>query len=400
MQNTQKILTVSQLTTGIKRTLEEGFGDMIVTGELSNFKAHVSGHWYFCMKDSNATICCTMWKGMTNYVFFTPRDGMNVVAYGRITVFPPRGQYQLEVRSLRPAGVGELQAAFELLKQKLAAEGLFNSEIKKSLPRFPVRIGLVTAPDGAAFNDLVSVARRRYPIAELVIAPARVQGAGAADSIVRCIRDLNKRDDIDIIIIARGGGSIEDLWAFNEEKVARAIFNSRIPVVTGIGHEIDFTIADFAADLRAATPTAAMELATPDINDLFAFINEFSYNSANRILSICTQARKKINSILSSYGFRMPVDLVKQRYQQIDYDVYKISRCVEKIIMQNKNRVLLLAGIINSHDIQNTLKRGFVLIKQDSTYVKRSKDLDLTAEIQLRFYDNIIPINKNNGKEK
>jgi len=337
---------------------------------------------------------------MTNYVFFTPRDGMNVVAYGRITVFPPRGQYQLEVRSLRPAGVGELQAAFELLKQKLAAEGLFNSEIKKSLPRFPVRIGLVTAPDGAAFNDLVSVARRRYPIAELVIAPARVQGAGAADSIVRCIRDLNKRDDIDIIIIARGGGSIEDLWAFNEEKVARAIFNSRIPVVTGIGHEIDFTIADFAADLRAATPTAAMELATPDINDLFAFINEFSYNSANRILSICTQARKKINSILSSYGFRMPVDLVKQRYQQIDYDVYKISRCVEKIIMQNKNRVLLLAGIINSHDIQNTLKRGFVLIKQDSTYVKRSKDLDLTAEIQLRFYDNIIPINKNNGKEK
>jgi exodeoxyribonuclease VII large subunit len=223
MKTEQKILTVSQLTIGIKKALEEGFSDIIVTGELSNFKAHGSGHWYFNMKDSNAALCCTMWKGMNSYVFFTPRDGMNVVAHGRITLYPPRGQYQLEVRALRPAGVGELQAAFELLKQKLAEEGLFNAERKRDIPYFPVKIGIVTASDGAAINDMISVARRRYPLVEIILAPARVQGAGAAESVSKCIQELNRRKDIDVIIVARGGGSIEDLWAFNEEKVARAI---------------------------------------------------------------------------------------------------------------------------------------------------------------------------------
>jgi exodeoxyribonuclease VII large subunit len=399
MKKEQKILTVSQLTTGIKRSLEEGFSDVVVTGELSNFKAHGSGHWYFNMKDSNATLCCTMWKGMNSYVFFTPRDGMNVVAYGRITLYPPRGQYQLEVRALRPAGVGELQAAFELLKQKLAEEGLFNNDRKRNIPYYPKKIGIVTASDGAAISDMISVARRRYPLVEIVVAPARVQGAGAAESVAKSIQELNRRKDIDIIIVARGGGSIEDLWAFNEEIVARAIFNSRIPVVTGIGHEMDYTIADFTADVRAATPTAAMELSTPDRNDLFAFISEFSYNSDQRISYICSQYRKRIKSLASSYGFRIPYEMVKQRYQQMDHLVYRIAHSVEKIIYNKERKLIILSGNIKQHDIQNTLKKGFALVKQNSKIVKRGEEFNPDSDTLIKFYDKEVQLKYNNGKE-
>jgi exodeoxyribonuclease VII large subunit len=395
----QKILTVSQLTQGIKRSLEGEFSEIILTGELSNFKAHVSGHWYFNMKDSIAAISCTMWKGMNNYVFFTPKDGMNVVAHGRVTVYPPRGQYQFEVRSLRPAGVGELQAAFELLKQRLSNEGLFDAQHKKKIPDFPSKIGLVTASDGAAFSDLISVAERRYPVAGIVLAAARVQGAGAAGSIAGAIMELNRRKDIDIIIVARGGGSIEDLWAFNEEVVARAIFNSRIPVITGIGHEVDVTIADYVADLRAATPTAAMEIATPDKYDLFAFINEFSYNSSQRIKDICTQYRKRIQTLISSYGFRIPNDLVKQRFQQTDHLLYRISRSIERVISHKEKDILVLSGIIRSHDVKNTLKKGFAIVKQDSRIIKRSKDFTAGTDLLIKFYDNEIVVKQENGKE-
>lgn len=398
MQNVQKILTVSQLTAGIKKSLEEDFRDIVVTGELSNFKAHVSGHWYFNLKDSNASICCTMWRSINNFVFFTPQDGMNLIAYGRITVYPPRGQYQLEVRSMRPAGVGELQQAYEMLKQKLASEGLFDVEHKKNIPLFPRKIGIITASDGAAFQDLISVAERRYPVVELVLAPARVQGAGAAENIVECIKTLNRMPGIDLIILARGGGTIEDLWAFNEEIVARAIYASRIPVVTGIGHEIDFTIADFVADIRAATPSAAMEIATPDKNDIFAFISDFSYNSVQSITGICAKLRLKINNILNSYGFRLPMDLVRQRYQLTDHLFYKISRSAEKIILQKEKILLQLSGIINTYDIQNTLKRGFVLVKQDNCLIKRSYDLKMDKGILLKFFDNEILVN--NGKKE
>jgi len=223
-----QILTVSELTKEIRRTLEESFEQVSVIGEISNFKSHVSGHWYFSLKDADAVINCTMWKGFNQYVFFTPQDGMKIVVNGKLTVYPPRGSYQLDIRSMKPAGLGELQEAFEKLKKKLEAEGLFDEKYKKQIPAFPLKIGIVTAIDGAAFRDLVSVAKRRYPLVELVIAPARVQGSGAAESIVDSIKLLNKSGSIDVIIVGRGGGSIEDLWAFNEEIVARAIFKSKI----------------------------------------------------------------------------------------------------------------------------------------------------------------------------
>ena len=219
-----QIFSVSEITKSIKFILESSFEKISIEGEISNFKAHDSGHWYFNLKDEKAVINCTMWKGLNSFVFFTPQDGIKVIVNGRITVYPPRGNYQIDVRSMKPAGVGELQAAFEKLKEKLQSEGLFDEEYKKDIPKYPGKIGLVTAIDGAAIKDMLSVAERRFPLVELVIAPTKVQGAGAAENIVENMKRLNKIKDIDLIIIARGGGSIEDLWAFNEEIVARAIF--------------------------------------------------------------------------------------------------------------------------------------------------------------------------------
>lgn len=393
-----KLLTVSEITKQIKQSLEDEFSQVSVIGEISNFKAHNSGHWYFNLKDSDALICCTMWKGYNNYVFFTPQDGMKVIVNGKLSVYPPRGTYQVDVRSMKPAGVGELQAAFEMLKQKLGEEGLFDKAHKKSIPVFPVKIGIVTAIDGAAFKDMISVAERRYPLAELIISPARVQGTGSAETIIESIGQLNLRDDIDVIIIARGGGSIEDLWSFNEEAVARAVYNSRIPVISGVGHEIDFTIADFVADLRAPTPSAAMELATPDINDIFAFINDFSYNSTLKINELCRKGRKRLGSVLGSYGFRVPLDIVRNRSQFIDNLLYKVLQTTDHRILLHSNKVSFLTKIIESNNIQRTLERGFVLVRQDNKYIKRSAQFVSNAETELTFADGSIKINRDKNE--
>ena len=392
MYDSNLILTVSQLTRQIKITLEEGFQQITVQGEISNFKPHASGHWYFNLKDSEAVISCTMWKGINNYVFFTPQDGMKVTVTGRITVYPPRGNYQLDVRSMKPAGVGELQAAFEMLKQKLGDEGLFDEQLKKTIPLFPEKIGIVTAIDGAAFKDMISVAARRYPLVELIIAPARVQGNGAAEAIAEGINKLNKRKDIGTIIVGRGGGSIEDLWAFNEEIVARAIFNSKIPVISGVGHEIDFTIADFVADLRAATPTAAMEMATPNKNDIFAFINDFSYNSTQNISELCAGKLSKIKSTLNSYGFRMPPDLVRRKSQQTDNIIYRMLQNINRKSLIYNSKLSLLINKIESHDIKKSLRKGFVLVKQNSKYITRASKVEKAKDLSLEFYDGTVNI--------
>ncbi len=381
------ILTVSELTRQIKQTLEEEFSLITVQGEISNFKAHVSGHWYFNLKDSEAIISCTMWKGYNNYVFFTPQDGMKINVTGRITVYPPRGNYQFDVRSMKPAGVGELQSAFEMLKQKLFNEGLFDERYKKPIPSIPHRIGIVTAIDGAAFRDMVSIARRRFPLVELVIAPTRVQGIGSAEGIAESISILNQKDDINVIIVARGGGSIEDLWAFNEEVVARSIFKSKIPIISGVGHEIDYTIADFVADVRAATPSAAMEIATPNKSEYFAFINDFSYNSIQNINNLLYNKKNKILKIIESYGFKMPLDLLRRKSQQVDGIVFKMSSNFDKQFLRLKNKLSLLSKSLESHDVQKILKRGFVLVEQDSKLITRSSKFIKGKETLLEFYD-------------
>ncbi|MFH1194604.1 MAG: exodeoxyribonuclease VII large subunit [bacterium] len=391
----KEILTISELTREIKITLEEGFPELNVVGEISNFKPHVSGHWYFSLKDANAQISCTMWRGINNYVFFTPQDGIKIVASGRITVYPPRGSYQLEVRSMKPAGEGELQAAFEKLKKKLASEGLFDDAHKKSIPKFPRRIGIVTAVDGAAFKDMISVAQRRYPLVELVIVPARVQGEGAAVSIANAIRILNKQTNIDVIIIGRGGGSLEDLWAFNEEIVARTIYNSRVPIISGVGHEIDFTIADFTADIRAATPTAAMEIATPNKDEIFAFIDEFSYNSTNIISNLIEEKRYSIEQILSSYGFRFPADLIKNRIQFLDNIVFRNNINMDRKLVFTKNQFTLLSQSIQSHDMMKILKKGYTIVRQGDEVIRRAANMNVEKSFSIKFFDNEIMINKN-----
>jgi exodeoxyribonuclease VII large subunit len=393
----KSVLTVSEITRQIKQVIETEFENISIIGEISGFKAHVSGHWYFNLKDANAVIACTMWKGVNNYVFFTPQDGMKVIITGKITVYPPRGNYQADVRSMKPAGVGELQQAFELLKQKLSEEGLFDVQKKKPVTAFNKKIGIITAIDGAAFQDMKSVAERRFPLVEIYVCPTKVQGVGAAENIVENIKELNKLKDIDVIILERGGGSIEDLWAFNEEIVARAIFNSRIPIVTGVGHEIDFTIADFVADRRAPTPSAAMEMLTPDKEEFITFVREFDNNAFDQLTEILKSKKEKVDNAIYSYGFRTPEGILKRNSQLVDNLLYKVMQSAEKIILIKNNRLALLAKSLESHDLQRTLKKGFVLVKQDSKFIVRSEEFNKNVPASLKFYDGEVKVKGTEG---
>src|SRR5437667_657874 len=279
-QQTAKVFTVSELTRNIRGTLETKFGAVWVQGEISNYKLHPSGHQYFTLKDQRAQISCVIWRDTMAPLRKPLADGAQVQVYGTVTVFEARGQYQLNVQILQPRGVGLLQAKFEALKRKLEAEGLFAVERKRPLPKFPRRIGVVTSPSGAAIRDILNVLKRRAPWLEILINPVRVQGTGAATEIAVAIRELATPNEhwqpLDLIVVARGGGSMEDLWEFNEEIVARTIVDISVPIVSAIGHEIDFTITDFVADLRAPTPSAAAELIVADIVDLQRRIGELA----------------------------------------------------------------------------------------------------------------------------
>lgn len=271
-----KIYTVSELTRQVRGILEGNFGEVWVAGEISNFRSPGSGHFYFTLKDEAAQLLAVMFRGANAKLAFKPEDGLKVVCHGRLSVYEARGQYQIIVDACEPKGIGALQLAFEQLKKKLQAEGLFDPRRKKRLPFLPQKIGVVTSPTGAAIRDILNILGRRFPDIGVLLVPVRVQGDGAAGEIAEAIQALNARDDIDVMIVGRGGGSLEDLWAFNEEAVARAIFASRIPVISAVGHEIDFTIADFVADVRAPTPSAAAELVVPRKEDLGAQVAELS----------------------------------------------------------------------------------------------------------------------------
>src|SRR3954470_13560493 len=277
-QQTSKVLTVAELTRSIRGTLETKFGAVWVQGEISNYKLHPNGHQYFTLKDQRAQIACVIWRDTMAPLRQPLIDGTQVQVFGTVSVFEARGQYQLSVQILQPRGLGVLQARFEALKRKLEAEGLFAPERKRDLPRFARRIGIVTSPSGAAIRDMLNVLRRRAPWLQILVSPARVQGTGAAQEIAVAIRELSMPNEafapVDLIVVTRGGGSIEDLWEFNEEIVARAIFHSDVPIVSAVGHEIDFTICDFVADLRAPTPSAAAELIVPDAAELARRVND------------------------------------------------------------------------------------------------------------------------------
>ncbi len=394
MEFEQKYLSVSEISNSIKYTLETNFETVKVVGEISNFKPHAaSGHWYFTLKDDKAQINCTMWNSLNSRVFFKPQDGMKVVLTGKVSVYIPRGTYSLDARLMVPMGEGELQAAFEKLKRKLEAEGLFDKSVKKEIPEFPQKIGIVTAVDSAAMKDMVSVATRRYPLVNIVVVPTKVQGAGAAEEIVRGIEQLNKRTDIETIIVARGGGSIEDLWAFNEEIVARAIYKSKIPIISGVGHEIDYTIADFVADLRAITPTAAMELATPDLSNVEAFLSDFIYDTEEKLLTIIEDYKNEVSSLIDSYGFRIIKDNIKSHFQYIDNLIYKLNNRIESNIKNYKTELLLHTKTLAANDINSVLKKGYAIVKQNSRVIERKEGLEEKNSFTIKFYDGEISIN-------
>jgi exodeoxyribonuclease VII large subunit len=387
-------LTVSALTKMIKSNLEESFSQITIVGEISNFKSHFSGHWYFTLKDSEAQISAVMWKGLNSFVYFSPQDGMKVIVTGKITVYPPRGNYQIEVRSMKPAGIGELQLAFERLKEKLFNEGLFSEENKKPLPHIPGRIGVITSIDGAAIRDMIAVAKRKYPIIELVIMPCQVQGFEAEGSIIKAIKKLNHLKDLDVIILARGGGSIEDLWAFNEEIVAREIFKSKIPIVTGIGHEIDFTIADFVSDYRAATPTAAMDILLPDKHEIINFIFNSESENYQCVQNRIKQLSNRVEFILSSSAFRKPIELIRFFSQKLDSTIYRLNGSIIYKLQRVKNKIEVMSTVISSNNVNKTLKKGFVLVKQEDKFVKRANNFMLDRPSILKFFDGEVKIGK------
>ncbi len=387
-----RIYTVSEVTREIRTTLEEKFPTLWVEGEISNLKKHSSGHLYFSLKDPEAQISCVMWRGRNQQLLFQPQDGMKVHLFGNLTVYERQGRYQLDVYQIRPAGIGELQLAFEAMKRRLAEEGLFLPQHKQALPDFPQNIGIVTSPTGAAIRDIVSVISRRYPSVNLILTPVRVQGEGAAAEISQAIGDFNVYGNVDVIIVGRGGGSLEDLWAFNEEIVARAIFQSKIPIVSAIGHEIDFSISDFVADVRAPTPSAAAEIVVKNreelIQNIYTWTDRLLRNLENRII----RYREKIDAFQRSYGFRWPQDRIRENKLHID-DLTKNMETILFHRLENKHaEVERFLGKLQSLNPANVLNRGYSITTRvsDNFVLTRASDVVKDDKVRIRFSEGSI----------
>ena len=382
----QIVATVSQLNGYIKKTFEANpvFSDIWIKGEISNYKKHFSGHIYLTLKDEGGTLKAVIFKSSAYSLTFTPSDGMRVMAHGRVSVYEPGGAYQLYINEMIPDGAGELYQAYEKLKKKLSDEGIFDAEHKKPIPKYPEKIGIITAPTGAAVRDIINVATRRFPFAKLILFPAKVQGAGAADSICVGIEYFNSAKKCDVIIAGRGGGSIEDLWAFNEEKVAYAIYNSQIPVISAVGHEVDFTIADFAADLRAPTPSAAAELAVPSQRELLDKLDDYEYTIKSLILS--SFDRKA--DYLKTLKLITPQDYIDNCTQKLDMTTEKLMIHTNRITELKSSRLAELAGRLDALSPLKVMMRGFALpTTEDGAVIKSVKTLDKEKNFVLKLND-------------
>ena len=397
-QQTSKVFTVSELTRSIRGTLETKFGAVWVQGEISNYKLHPSGHQYFTLKDQRAQIACVIWRDTMAPLRQPLADGAQVQVYGTVTVFEAQGKYQLRVDILQPRGLGLLQAKFEALKRKLEAEGLFAPERKRPLPKFPRRIGIVTSPSGASIRDILNVLRRRAPWLQILINPVRVQGMGAAQEIAVAIRELatpNKNwSPLDVIVVTRGGGSIEDLWEFNEEIVARAIFNSVVPIVSAVGHEIDFTICDFVADLRAPTPSAAAELIVPDVTDLRRHIDNCGRALGRELFNRLRDAQQRLDHaretlrrclshkidgykrglahITAALQARNPArELMMRRNRFIDLH-RRLIACPGRLLESARHRFQRIEGILRVLGPDATLRRGYSITMNERGKIIRT----------------------------
>lgn len=375
--STREIISVSALTQQIKLLLEGALPPVWMTGEISNFKRHSSGHFYFSLKDEGAQIPCTMWAGRNRALTFAPQDGMQVIVHGQVTVYEKRGSYQLDVWQMQPAGLGALQQAFEQLKQRLQRDGLFEPAHKKKLPRYPQRVGLVTSPTGAAIRDLVSVLRRRWPAMQIVLRPVRVQGSGAAAEIANAIAEFNEYGNVDLLIIGRGGGSLEDLWPFNEEIVARAIFTSTLPVVSAVGHEIDFSISDFVADVRAATPSVAAEIVAPDAREMQSQLLLQLRRGFVHLTRRTQLYRERLRRIASSYGLRQPLNIVHQRSQELDDWHRRLTQAMTQRLERKRTALENAAERLHALSHESILRRGFALVyrKADGMLVSHASQV-------------------------
>ena len=369
-------ISVSKLTSQLKDLIESNFQNIWIQGEISNFKHHSSGHMYFTLKDQDAELRCVMFRGFNQGIQFKPEDGMDVILQGKITVYEPRGQYQLMVQNMEPAGIGTLFLAFEALKKQLKLEGLFDNSLKKQLPRFPKKVGIVTSQTGAAFKDMTQVLNRRAPYVDIVLRPTLVQGVNAANDIVEAIKEVSLINKVDVLIIGRGGGSLEDLWAFNEEVVARAIVTCKIPIISAVGHETDVTISDMVADLRAPTPSAAAEIVAISAEDLKQKINQ----KKNILFK---QFQFKLNKIWQTFDhltdrltLQKPQNIIQRQKENNNILFDRLLLSMNHLFAISKTKAISINKELNILNPSDILKRGYSIIYNSSgAIVRKGQDL-------------------------
>lgn len=386
-QQNANVYTVTQVNHAIKLLLEEHetFRSLYIQGEISNYKKYSSGHHYFTLKDADGVLSAVMFRSDAARLRFQPENGMKVIARGRIGVYPQRGQYQMYVADMMPDGIGALTIAFEQLKQRLYQEGLFEETHKKPIPRLPERIAVVTSPTGAAVRDILRILKRRYPIAQVVIYPVLVQGKEAAGQIASAIQEVNRRQDIDVMIVGRGGGSLEDLWAFNEEVVARAIYASEIPVISAVGHEPDITISDFVADARASTPSNAAEIVAADS----LTIRNFLYSADNALRGDMQETlhacRLKLEALDKRRRLRTPKIYIQDKQYQAEQLSKQMISAMQRILAADRQRFVEQAAYLDAYSPLKVLSRGYSVVTKDDTVISSSAKLRKEDEILVRF---------------
>lgn len=390
---TPTVLTVSQLTTYIKAVFEENrvLSSVYLNGEISNFTNHIrSGHYYFSLKDENSVIRAVMFRTSNQRLRFTPRDGMKVLVRGRVSVFERDGAYQIYVDDMQPDGAGALAVAFEQLKQKLSAEGLFDGERKQPIPKIPERIGVITSPTGAAVRDILSILARRFPAADVVFCPVLVQGMGAPVQIVDAIRRFNRLQAADVLIVGRGGGSTEELWAFNDERLVRAVAESAIPVISAVGHETDFTLCDFAADLRAPTPSAAAELAVPDRSELLIQIRENYRRIGKAMQKQVQEERNRLERLRERRCFSSPQSLAESKRQWLDQLGARLYRAQKNRLERERLRWKATGERLESLSPLAVLLRGYAMVEKDAVPVTSVQQVQCGDAVHVRMSDGVL----------
>lgn len=385
--NSPVILSVTQLNSYVKSIIEQdrNLNNVFVVGEISNFVDHYrSGHLYMSIKDNQSVISAVMFSTSATKLKFKPENGMSVIIRGRVSLYERDGRYQLYIDDMQPDGVGALALAFEQMKEKLSKAGLFNNEHKKPIPRFPSKIGVISSPTGAAVQDILNVLERRYPVADVVFAGVQVQGDSAALSVCKAIRQMNQTD-VDVIIIARGGGSTEDLWPFNDEKLAYEIYNSFIPIISGVGHETDFTICDFVADLRAPTPSAAAELATPDIIEQKYYISSLRYTIENVFKSFIDDLHYDLNKLTSSQVLLNPEKIIENCELYLDSLNEQININYKNILLNYSSSFAILCSKLDSLSPLKVLSRGYSIVKKDDEIVKDINQIKTEDVVSIYF---------------